>query len=318
MSNISYEHNSRVTLKEDLKDPTFHMAKDDHQIWHAIPFKKDTLKLFGRPAKSENNNIGRIAYELVVNIAENPRSLAIGTERVPVTCPVCGIPDCINTKKYGVPSSTPFRLVVSKRCNRCFVKRDSRGDLVCEKCGRIVTQAISMSITDTLEKLIRLRNEAQQHILRNGKRVVWMGSLGHPIIDGCSPRYMKRSPQQLRSDFKDFRIVTLLKNVGGSAQQADIPDIYKNMFLDDNNRAIITTKMVEASVKRLRDAKKVDVIGISTPKGKRNIIKLIDQPVTKLLGFSIVDLNFCEFGSVKSVSGLGFVSNDSEPVSFTS
>lgn len=290
MSNTSHEHNHRVTLKEDLNDP----------------------------AKSESNHVGRIAYELFINIAETPRSLAIGAERVPIMCPECGKPDCLNVKKYGVPERTPFRLVVSKKCNRCFVKRDGRGELVCGKCGLIVNQDISMKINDTLEKLIQYKKAAQERTLVDGRRVVWIGSLCHPIVKGCSPRYMKRSEQQLRSDFKDFRIVTLLKNAGGSALQADIPEIYKNMFYDDNNPAIITTKEVEASIKRLRDAEKVGVIGISTSKGKRNIIKLINQPVTKLIGVSIVNLNFREFGVVKSVPELGLVPNDSEPVSFTS
>jgi hypothetical protein len=88
--------------------------------------------------------------------------------------------------------------------------------------------------------------------------------------------YETQIMQKRRSDFIDYRIITLFKSTGnGSVFQSDIPKIFSHMFVDNTVPAKITLAQVRASVERLRENRKVVVEDISTPQGKRIIVKLL-------------------------------------------
>lgn len=82
-------------------------------------------------------------------------------------------------------------------------------------------------------------------------------------------KYIPRTEEDIRMDFRDCRLWTLLNMNGGRIKQADIPALFKSEF----NGATITERQAEESVKRTAKLGRIEVEAVyGTPEGKRIII----------------------------------------------
>jgi hypothetical protein len=82
-------------------------------------------------------------------------------------------------------------------------------------------------------------------------------------------KYIPRDEEQLRTDFIDYRLWTLLNMDGGRIEQADISVLFESKF----NGVIITARQAEESVKRAAKLGRIRVEAVyGTPKGKRIVI----------------------------------------------
>lgn len=168
----------------------------------------------------------------------------------------------------GLPFVAPWW--IAPKCPVCSAHFQDLGDgQFCIECGL----SLKFEIPDSFAELAEKARSYQEYMKAAGGQIYMFTE---PVF--CS-EHKELLMQKRASEYIDYRIITLLRNVGGSIQQRDIPPEYEKLFIDNNiegmRPAIITPEKVRASIERLNKKGKVRVFDISTPRGKRIIVELI-------------------------------------------
>lgn len=146
-----------------------------------------------------------------------------------------------------------------------------RTEKVCGTCGLI--GKIGILEPDKFYYLVEENRKYVKRMKDACRQILWMDE---PIVgDDVGENYMRHKQRKLASEFIDYRILTLLKGEVGGLRERDIPQIYKSVFSDNGCPAEITREEVREAIKRLQKKGRVEKGSISTPQGKRNVIRLV-------------------------------------------